>query len=414
MDTHDCISERLISLLRRSAPLFVREPENIEAIANAMRWFSLPGGNILFKQNAPSDAIYFVLSGMLGVYIENASGAERIVSRLGPGEIVGEMGCITGEPRGASVRALRSSELLAISWKDIETIATKDPGILLFICRTVVQRLNQTQQGRAASFQPRTFALVSISEDVDVRAFAENLKTALNAIVGTILATRDECQQMIADELFELEKTHKYVLYVAENDSSGWSRLCLRQADTILIVAHGNVVPQRIPDFKGVVGRAIPVVLMLTWDINTQPANTAEWIKLTGASRHFHIRRQSDLERAARLLTGKGFGLVLSGGGARGFAHIGVARALRENAISIDVIMGTSIGALIGAGIALEFKYEMLLEEARRFSNASPLFDITIPRLSLLAGRNIRAALRRWFADLQIEDTRAVPDHMEA
>ena len=42
-------------------------------------------------------------------------------------------------------------------------------------------------------------------------------------------------------------------------------------------------------------------------------------------------------------------GLVLSGGGARGFAHIGVLQTLKENRISVDAISGCSIGALIGA-----------------------------------------------------------------
>src|SRR5665648_565274 len=41
-------------------------------------------------------------------------------------------------------------------------------------------------------------------------------------------------------------------------------------------------------------------------------------------------------------------GLVLSGGGAKGLAHIGVIRALEENNIPIDYITGTSMGAIIG------------------------------------------------------------------
>jgi NTE family protein len=107
----------------------------------------------------------------------------------------------------------------------------------------------------------------------------------------------------------------------------------------------------------------------------------------------------------ARLLTGRGNGLVLSGGGARGMAHIGVARALHEHGFDIDVVMGTSIGALVGAAIALEWDILSLVGKAARFCRANQLFEITIPRLSLLAGRNVRTSLARWFGDLQIEDT---------
>jgi NTE family protein len=45
---------------------------------------------------------------------------------------------------------------------------------------------------------------------------------------------------------------------------------------------------------------------------------------------------------------GQKVGLVLSGGGAKGMAHIGVIRALEENGIPIDYIAGTSIGAIVG------------------------------------------------------------------
>ena len=48
-----------------------------------------------------------------------------------------------------------------------------------------------------------------------------------------------------------------------------------------------------------------------------------------------------------------GVGLVLSGGGAKGLAHIGVIRALEENNIPIDYIAGTSMGGIIGALYAI-------------------------------------------------------------
>ena len=54
-------------------------------------------------------------------------------------------------------------------------------------------------------------------------------------------------------------------------------------------------------------------------------------------------------------------GLVLSGGGARGFAHVGVIKVLEELGIRIDVIAGTSMGAMVGGAYAAGFSYEQLL-----------------------------------------------------
>lgn len=56
----------------------------------------------------------------------------------------------------------------------------------------------------------------------------------------------------------------------------------------------------------------------------------------------------SDFSRIARTLTGHAIGLVLGGGGARGAAHIGILRALREAEIPIDIVAGVSIGSFIG------------------------------------------------------------------
>jgi NTE family protein len=60
-------------------------------------------------------------------------------------------------------------------------------------------------------------------------------------------------------------------------------------------------------------------------------------------------------------------GLALSGGAARGMAHIGVLRALEENDIPIDAIAGASAGALVGGLYAAGLSIAKLAEMARRF-----------------------------------------------
>ena len=55
-------------------------------------------------------------------------------------------------------------------------------------------------------------------------------------------------------------------------------------------------------------------------------------------------------------------GLVLSGGGAKGAAHIGVIKALEENNIPIDYVTGTSIGAIIGSLYAMGYTPDEMLE----------------------------------------------------
>jgi NTE family protein len=96
---------------------------------------------------------------------------------------------------------------------------------------------------------------------------------------------------------------------------------------------------------------------------------------------------------------------VLSGGGARGFAHIGVVRALREAGMRIDCIGGTSIGAIIGAGVAADWSDEQMFDNYRRaFVIGRPLKDYTFPFVALVAGRRVAKLLREEFGPRDIAD----------
>jgi NTE family protein len=117
------------------------------------------------------------------------------------------------------------------------------------------------------------------------------------------------------------------------------------------------------------------------------------------------VRSTADIARIARLLTGNALGIVLSGGGARGFAHIGVLRAIREAGLTIDAVGGTSIGAIIAAGFALEWTDAELVARVRRsFVDTNPLNDYTLPLVSLVSGRKVTGLLKREFPNIAIED----------
>jgi NTE family protein len=89
-------------------------------------------------------------------------------------------------------------------------------------------------------------------------------------------------------------------------------------------------------------------------------------------------------------------GLALSGGGARGLAHIGVLKVLEEAEISIDFISGTSMGAIIGACIARGMHAAEIEAVTVKFSNVRQLIrmvDLAGGRRGLLAGNHVRSFL---------------------
>ena len=109
---------------------------------------------------------------------------------------------------------------------------------------------------------------------------------------------------------------------------------------------------------------------------------------------HHHVRLDlhSDFDRLARLMTGHAVGVVMAGGGARAFTHIGVVKALRASGVPIDLVGGTSMGAIVAAGVAARWTDEELAERFRRsFVDTNPLSDYTLPFVSLFAGHRVTA-----------------------
>ena len=103
-------------------------------------------------------------------------------------------------------------------------------------------------------------------------------------------------------------------------------------------------------------------------------------------------------------MTSPRIGLALGGGGARGWAHIGVLRALERAGIKPDVVCGTSVGALVGA-LALAGRLDALEDWAlglNRFRIAGYL-DFRV-RGGMISGNRLTAALREYLGDLKIEE----------
>ncbi|WP_425418519.1 patatin-like phospholipase family protein [Oricola indica] len=100
-----------------------------------------------------------------------------------------------------------------------------------------------------------------------------------------------------------------------------------------------------------------------------------------------------------------GIALALGGGAARGWAHIGVLHALDEVGIKIDMIAGTSIGALVG-GCYLAGKLDELEKFARSLSRRRMLglLDIQFAGSGLFGGMRLNREMESHMRDIQIED----------
>jgi NTE family protein len=112
-----------------------------------------------------------------------------------------------------------------------------------------------------------------------------------------------------------------------------------------------------------------------------------------------------DVSRIARRLGNVSVGLVLGGGGARTYAHLGILKALEAENIPIDMIAGTSMGAFLGAlyiqGKSIE---EILAISRESWKKLNSPLSWTIPRVSFIKAKRIRQIVHHIFGDVLIED----------
>ncbi|SFN29285.1 NTE family protein [Dokdonella immobilis] len=391
----------------RALPLFRHlDDAALAELGGELQFFALPGGASLFEQGDTSDAFYVLKSGSLGAFRDDAGGQPRLVGVVAAGETVGEVGMIVDMPRNASVRALRDSELLRLSREAFDKLVNHHPKSMLAMARLAVRRLS-AGEGEGSGSSLRTFAVLRHDAGVDVHGFAGELVRMLGAFGECAMISRETGEGRLSSWFNELEARTRYVVYVADADDH-WQALCVRQADCLLLLANANDAPGDWPasacaDASSALSRPRHLVLLHPGKLVHGAAR--RWLARTPLVPHHHVRDAHDIRRIARLLTGRCLSLVLSGGGARGFTQIGIVRALREAGLEIDCVGGTSIGAIIGAGVALEWSDQEMFDNYRHsFVASRPLGDYTLPLVALTRGRRVARLLREQFGESDITD----------
>ncbi len=395
----------------KSVP-FLRDapPRALKAAENDTKYFGLPGGWQLFGPGEPSDQIYFVLSGSLGAFRVAPSGKMELVGHIRAGEPVGEMSMIAGEPHEHAVFALRDTELISMSRHGFMQLVRSDPQILERLTRVIMLRMRQTRKKTSRGAEPKVFGLMATSPTIDLKLRARALSEALQTMGMRVAIVGEEAVGMPATYFDELETRNDIVLLISTIGDTAWFKMTQRHSDRIWLFARHDARPSRplLPDDPSPARQFRLVDLVLLSHGADRPATTtADWKSAAEATRvfHWHGVDEEDCRRLARTMSGKSVGLVLSGGGARAYAHIGVIRALRDANCPIDFIGGASMGSIVGAGLAAGWTDEELDRRIRKaFVESNPLSDYRLPVVGLVKGTKVDARLKEHFGEQLIED----------
>ncbi|HEX5240993.1 MAG TPA: cyclic nucleotide-binding domain-containing protein, partial [Candidatus Limnocylindrales bacterium] len=435
--THPELVERLLdSSVRRVrhsqlaaflAGLFGPMPaELIDALEARLTYRRVSGGEILFQSGDPGDAGYIVLSGRLRVTTIPSHGGPARVEEIGRRQPIGWAGLLTARPRNQTVVAIRDTEVARLTREAVSWFTTTVPQASGPIMAELADRMERAASAPAYSAdRAATFAIIA-SPGVDASAFARRLEDSLaphgrTMVIGPAVLSWIGGRVPPNHYLDEREAAHDFVVYVTDSTPTAWTDQCLRQADHIVVVADATSDPAPGPVERSLAGRwpheGAPrrTLILLQQPEVEEPAGTAAWLEARRdglePDQHLHVRRhrggpdagiEMDLRSVGRILAGRGVTLVLGGGGARGYAHVGVVRAMEELGIPIDMVAGTSMGALVAAFVARRYSANRA-EDA--FVSLGRLLDVTLPLVSISSGARIERAISAAHGDRRIEDT---------
>jgi NTE family protein len=386
------------------ARLFARERRT-----GVASWFSLPGGATLFEPGEDADNLYFLKTGRLGAFRREEGQEPQFLGVIRPGEPAGEMAMIGGTPHSANMVALRDSEVLALPREDFFEAAEEDPTVMLELSRLMIRRARQAQT-HAAIGDPSVFGFIAVEAGAAIRPIVERLARCIETLGYSVTVEGGESLLAPTEWFSNVEREHDFVLYVAEADETAWKHVVGRQVDRLFRVGRGDrAPPASIPSYASgplQAQRLVDLILLQPANLK-RPSGSAAWLEATQAARLFHLRENgvADMQRLARVLTGQSVGLVLSGGGARAYAHIGAIQAMRERGIPIDFVGGASMGAIVAAGIAMGWDDgEMETRIRKAFVDTSPLDDIAFPLIAMTRGEKVNARLDEHFGTVDISD----------
>lgn len=403
-------------------------PSVLQDLQAELELLTVASGDVIMATGETSDALFIVIGGRLRVVGQTSEGEQLHYLDIQRGQTVGEMGLITGEKRTATVFALRDSLLARLSRASFQQLLQKHPeAILAQFVSPVIERLrHQLTRDPSIAGTVTTITLIPTSQRVPLGRFAAAFGEALQSLGSTLHLNGERCDRYLNTEgiaylaeadpqndyfvfwLNQQEASHDYVVYEADVEPTAWTRRCIRQADLVLIVGMADGSPELGAIETGLLAaadkQAIIQCLVLLHENDTQlPQNTAAWLAHRQVRNHYHVclHKRADFARISRLLTGQGVGLVLSGGGARAFAHIGVIRALVEQGVPIDAIGGVSGGSIVAGLWAMERDAARVLQ---RCQTAQDRIDYTIPLHALTTGKNWTKSMASLFGNVQIED----------
>jgi len=396
------------------------------SLAGRLVHMRLQRGETLFREGDPGAALFLIESGEVRVLTR---GGTHEVCRLGPGEHVGEMSLIDPAPRSAAVVARCDTALWKLDREDFDSLCVSNPDLYRLVAVALARRLRDTTGGDSA---PHTEPVIFV---VDARDGTSRDDDLFEVLLAAIRATTGESigvihlgpnttgaapatgstsicitePENISSHIDTLLDEHGHIMLmsdVVQPDSRLW-RSALGRADLTLIfltltassVAKARRVVQHLSAVALPESPPVEFALDRRGETTRVPFGPVDEL---AAGRVVHAIAPTPgyaaqgppdfagVGRLARRIARRRVGLALGGGGARAFAHIGVLAVFERAGIPIDVLAGTSAGAIVAGLAARDWDSARIAQFLHsRWTRRGVIDWGLVPWVSLLRGRKL-------------------------
>jgi NTE family protein len=383
-----------VAFLRNVPVLAGLSDELLEELSGELNELHVPAGEWVMREGESADSLFIVRSGRVEVIAEGPP--EALVRVLRRGDVLGELALLREGIRSASVRARRDSELLELGREAFEGLIQQAPSFALGLTRAMGAQLAASRMPVAAATPPRTIAVVGLDEGAPAAEVAEGLADAFSVygsvarLAGGEVAAIDQAER----------DAERVVLRCDTTPDHEWTQLCVAEAHLVVAVSSGS--PSRRWRERATALQGCELLVFA-------PA-VAEGLIDALQPREAQVvpnraQRGEAVASMARRLAGRSLGIVLSGGGARALAHLGVLEELRAAGLRFDRVAGVSLGSLVAASTAAGFTAEGTYEAFERgFVTNNPSNDFVPPAFSLIRGGKTRKLLHEAFGERRIEE----------
>ena len=395
------------------------DTKTIKELKKDISWKTLNDSEILFNEGDIGDSCYIVMSGRVQALKNYGKDNEVVLGELKKGDIIGDMALITGEKRSATIKASKLSRLIYISKKSFDQVMYSNPKALMEVSKTLINRL-KFQDKKEKINKNIIIGILSLVDNKTNQDFYSILDNNLQLFGNTENLTEltshlDSNEDSLDFEiLLENIVSNNDFLILHSNDVNDikWKENILKYSDKVIVIGNpkelNSISKEELQIFNNYTELNLDKIwLVLNHSEDTVvPSNTKKIINDRNGIRTFHIKNnnENDIKRIVRFLTKQTIGLTLGGGGAKGFAHFGVYKAMNELNIPLDIIGGTSAGSIVASQIALGHSFEEIIEKNKKVNALRMFKEYGLPYISLIKSNKIEQAAKISAEDRDIED----------